>query len=98
MTFTQFCHQDAFLSKFTINNINYNCVEHYFTAGKPRIFCHFPTLEQIMKSTNPSKMKFLGRNIENFNKSLWEESGDILIKLPYLITTLSLSSELLTVQ
>lgn len=65
-TFSQWCP-----SKFTINNIEYNCAEQYMMAKKALLFRDKESYNKIMNSKDPSYQKQTGRKVKNFNADKW---------------------------
>lgn len=65
--------------KFTINDIEYNCVEQWMMAQKASMFGDDYIYEKIMRSTNPSEHKKLGRRVNGFSQHEWSKvSRDIV--------------------
>ena len=69
-----FYRSDAYLSNFysapmIIENVEYQCVEQFFTSEKARTFGDHITVSKIMDSDSPSEMKFLGRNTKGFSQT-----------------------------
>ena len=61
-----------FKRNFTINGVIYNCCEQYMMSCKSTLFKDEVALNKIMKSTNPYDQKSYGRNVEFFDKDVWE--------------------------
>jgi len=59
-------------SKFTIDNVEYNCCEQYMMAQKALMFNDLDSYTEIMKSTSPRQQKELGRSVKGFDKETWE--------------------------
>ena len=75
-----FYRSDAYMSNFyksplSINNIEYTCVEQYFTAEKARCFKDQITVNKIMKAEKPAEMKYLGKHTKGFNQQIWDEKA-----------------------
>lgn len=63
-------------TKFTDkDDIKYNCSEQYFMYYKCKTFDlnNILLLESILKETSPSKIKKHGREVKNFNDTIWKE-------------------------
>lgn len=58
---------------FTVRDIDYNCTEQYMMAQKSLLFGDEVTYHKIMAESDPRKQKKLGRQIQNFDKSLWDK-------------------------
>lgn len=63
-------HQTGFRDD---NNIYYANCEQYFMAQKAILFKDIVKKELIMKTSNPKNIKSYGRQVENFNETIWEE-------------------------
>lgn len=61
-------------SSFSINIDTYCCMEQYMMAEKARLFKDDETLEKIMGMKNPKEIKELGRQVKNFDESIWREN------------------------
>lgn len=73
-----------FSSPFTVNNIEYCCAEQYMMAEKARLFNDDETLEKILNTKDPKKMKQLGRSVKNFDVDSWiDNSLDIVVNGNY---------------
>ena len=75
---TIFYQRDAYLSNFfpsemSVKNSIYNCVEQYYCAEMAQKFNDQAFLSKILHSSNPSEMKFLAGNIDNFVLNKWEK-------------------------
>ena len=66
-------------SPMIINNIKYNCCEQYMMAMKATLFNDQQTLTKIMNVSDPKDHKQLGRQIKNFNQSLWDQNKKQII-------------------
>jgi ribA/ribD-fused uncharacterized protein len=58
-------------SEFTSNQKVYTCAEQYMMAEKARVFADGGIAKQIMKTSDPKKMKALGRKVKNFKNEVW---------------------------
>lgn len=68
------CFSQWYRSDFTVNfGIVYFCAEQYMMASKARLFNDEVTLGKIMKSTEPSEIQKLGREIANYDQQMWEQ-------------------------
>ncbi|MBI9010543.1 MAG: NADAR family protein [Tenericutes bacterium] len=70
---TKSCLSQWWKSKFSIDTYTYCCMEQYLMASKARLFNDEKTLEKIMKSSNPKKIKALGRRVKNFKEEIWKD-------------------------
>jgi ribA/ribD-fused uncharacterized protein len=67
------CLSQWWISKFTVDNIEYCCMEQYMMAQKARLFHDPDTLNKIMNCNEPKRIKELGRQVKNFSDSVWEK-------------------------
>ena len=79
-----FYRSDAYLSNFynapmTIENVEYQSVEQFFTAEKARTFGNNITVNKIMDSNSPSEMKFFGKNTKGFSQSIWDAKASTVM-------------------
>jgi hypothetical protein len=58
-------------SKFKINNIEFKTAEHYMMWHKALLFNDDKIAEMILEAENPDDVRWLGRQIKNFNESTW---------------------------
>jgi ribA/ribD-fused uncharacterized protein len=81
---TKTCLSQWWKSDFKIDNETYCCMEQYMMAEKARLFNDNEILEKIMQRNNPKQIKDLGRQIGNFDETLWAESRySIILKGNY---------------
>lgn len=52
---------------------NFTCSEQYFMFIKAKTFepTNIPLLNQILNETEPAKIKKLGRNVKNYDETIW---------------------------
>jgi len=55
-----------------------NC-EQWMMAGKARLFKDNRMLEQILKTTDPKKVKGLGRCVSKFNEDIWKANRERIV-------------------
>jgi ribA/ribD-fused uncharacterized protein len=67
-------------SKFTIDNVEYNCAEQYMMAKKADLFGDHEMWSAIMNSTSPREQKALGRGVANFNADVWNANCKRFVK------------------
>lgn len=61
---------------FILDEIEYGCAEQYMMAEKARLFGDVYALELILDSDDPAHQKQVGRQIENFSVSEWEDDDN----------------------
>lgn len=60
-------------SDFIEDGVKFNCCEHYMMYKKAMLFGDSEIASEILKETDPSKMKAYGRRIKNFDNAIWDE-------------------------
>lgn len=58
-------------SKFTIDNISFNCAEQWMMYSKALLFKDSDTSKKILLAKKPSLQKALGRTVKNFDQNVW---------------------------
>lgn len=61
-------------SRFTVDDVEYNCGEQYMMAEKARQSGDAASLAKIMNSTDPREMKDLGRGVTGFSAQRWSDT------------------------
>ena len=59
------------LSSFTVNLVEYNCVEQFMMASKARLFGDDSTLSAILSTDDPREHKLFGRQVRHFDNDTW---------------------------
>ena len=78
---TKACLSQWYESEFKVNEITYFTAEHYMMAEKAKLFNEMNIYNQILESEKQGKIKELGRQIKNFNQSIWDRHKyEIVIK------------------
>ncbi|XP_052102484.1 protein starmaker-like isoform X2 [Mytilus californianus] len=67
-------------SDFTVDGIKFNCAEQYMMYSKAILFGDKQTAEKILNTSDPRKQKDLGRLVENFDKSVWDDSCSVIVE------------------
>lgn len=81
---TKACLSQWWPSEFSVNGNLYVSAEHWMMAEKARLFDDEKILEKILSTRKPGAAKALGRQIERFNQSVWdEEKYDIVVRGSY---------------
>lgn len=60
---------------FTVEGITYLTSEHWMMAGKAHLFQDQESWEKILVTKHPHAAKKLGRQVRNFDHSVWMEHG-----------------------
>tara|TARA_R110002050_G_scaffold86536_3_gene183912 strand:- start:355 stop:534 length:180 start_codon:yes stop_codon:yes gene_type:complete len=58
------------MSTFTVDGVEYNCVEQYLMYQKAVLFKDDEAAAQIMEADKPGKQKKLGRGVRGFNEKV----------------------------
>jgi ribA/ribD-fused uncharacterized protein len=58
-------------SHFTIDGVEYNCVEQRMMAAKAQLFGDRETLAKIMASPYPKAQKAFGRKVRGYDDAVW---------------------------
>ncbi|CAA7196498.1 NADAR family protein [Chryseobacterium potabilaquae] len=77
---TKSCFSQWFPCPFIKEGITYKTAEHYMMAKKAKLFEDNQTLQDILKSDSPNQAKNLGRKVENFDFSIWDEHKYEIVK------------------
>jgi ribA/ribD-fused uncharacterized protein len=70
---TKTCFSQWWMAPFEVDGITYPTAEHWMMAGKARLFNDTPIVERILQANTPKDVKQLGREIQNFDPSVWDE-------------------------
>lgn len=71
---TNACFSQWYPANFTEDGISYNCAEQYMMAQKALLFDDKEVFDQIIKESDPGKIKKLGRLVKNFDEKIWSEN------------------------
>lgn len=72
-TITKSCFSQWYPATFTEENTLYKTAEHYMMAGKARLFKDEKALAKILAAEHPGDAKKIGRQVKNFEPSVWHE-------------------------
>ena len=67
-TFSNWCP-----SKFTLEGVNFRCVEQYMMWKKAKLFNDEESAKLILEASNPRDQKALGRTVKNFDTETWND-------------------------
>ncbi len=68
-----------YLSDFTIDNIKFSSIEQYMMYNKAIYMQDEEVANKILKTNDVAKIKQLGREVTNYNESLWNGIRQIVI-------------------
>lgn len=74
----------SFLSQWTYTEFSdgeqtYNCCEQYMMYQKAKLFNDKETANMIMLSKTPREQKALGRQVKNFDLSIWNKNKEQIV-------------------
>lgn len=61
------------------NGVTYITCEQFMMAHKALLFKDKKAYDLIMKTSNPKKCKEYGREVENFDKEIWDEYAKLIV-------------------
>lgn len=61
------------------NGIEYNCCEQYMMYQKAILFKDYDTATKILLSSIPREQKDLGRQVKNFNQTIWDKEKENIV-------------------
>ncbi|MCD6068605.1 MAG: hypothetical protein K0S33_3431 [Bacteroidetes bacterium] len=68
------CMSQWWPAAFRDGMVEYKTAEHYMMAGKARLFEDELIFEKIIAKESPKDVKDLGRQIKNFDPSIWDQN------------------------
>ena len=74
------CFSQWWMCNFVIDNITYCCAEQYMMVEKARTFQDNAALQKIMKAKHPKQMKEFGRQVNNFDETIWNNNCYSIVK------------------
>ena len=60
---------------FTVNGVHYTCSEQYIQHTKAILFKDYVTAKKILNATTALECKTLSKEIDNYDKTTWENSA-----------------------
>lgn len=82
---TKACLSQWYPCVFTDDTRQYHSAEQYMMSEKALLMKDFPVRDQILNTTDPKKIKSLGRSVRNFNQKLWDSNkSEIVIQGNFL--------------
>lgn len=74
------CLSQWFPCSFAVEGKNYTTAEQYMMAEKARLFGDEGIRQQILRETDPMACKRLGRQVQQFDKDVWDaRCGEIVV-------------------
>ena len=68
-----------FLSKFIVDNISFSSIEQYMMYKKAEVFGDDSIMKEIMSTDDVGKIKAFGRQVHNYNNTVWNRMRQIII-------------------
>lgn len=68
-----------YLSDFQIDGIIFSSMEQYMMYKKATLFYDMKTAEEILKTTNVSEIKALGRKVMNYDDIIWNGRRQVIV-------------------
>lgn len=65
------CFSQWWLSSFEVDKVIYKTAEHWMMAKKAELFNDNEILTKIIKANSPAEAKKLGREVKNYNDTVW---------------------------
>ena len=67
------------LSDFFIDGIKFSSLEQYMMYQKAMLFKDISTAGKILLTKNPAEIKSLGREVKNYNDTMWNGMRQLLV-------------------
>ena len=67
------------ISPFSVDLVDYTCVEQYMMASKARLFSDDSALSAILATDDPREQKPIGRQVRNFDHNLWRRHCENIV-------------------
>lgn len=77
---TKSCFSQWWEGTFTIDGIIYKTAEHWMMAEKARLFEDEEIRERIILCEKPGEAKALGREVRNFDPTIWEAERFAIVR------------------
>jgi ribA/ribD-fused uncharacterized protein len=65
------CFSQWWLSSFEVDKVTYKTAEHWMMAKKAELFKDDKILDKILQAKSPAEAKKFGREVKNYNETLW---------------------------
>lgn len=77
---TKTCFSQWWMSSFNVDGMEYKSAEHFMMAKKAELFDDFEIMNKIIDANSPADVKKLGREVRNYNESIWAENRYKIVK------------------
>tara|TARA_Y100000591_G_C21638812_1_gene596722 strand:- start:181 stop:666 length:486 start_codon:yes stop_codon:yes gene_type:complete len=68
-----------YFSKFSYENITFNCCEQFMMYYKALLFDDIETAKMILEEKNPRQQKALGRKVSGFDEKKWSNVKESIV-------------------
>ena len=65
------CFSQWWLSSFEVDKVTYKTAEHWMMAKKAELFKDDKILDKILQAKSPAEAKKFGREVKNYNETIW---------------------------
>lgn len=79
-TITKTCFSQWWKCGFNVDGIEYKSAEHFMMAKKAELFDDLEVRNKIINANSPAAVKKLGREVRNYNDSIWAEKRYEIVK------------------
>ena len=79
-TITRTCLSQWWMSSIKVDGIEYKSAEHFMMAKKAALFGDFEIINKIIKANSPVDVKKSGREVKNYDDSIWLENRYEIVK------------------
>lgn len=73
------CFSQWWQQAFTVDGVHYKTAEHYMMAQKALLFGDEASYQGILASKTPAEAKKIGREVANFDETLWDSKRDEIV-------------------
>lgn len=77
---TKSCLSQWWEAPFLVDNASYKTAEHYMMAQKAKLFNDDSAYHKIITCKTPAEAKKIGREVLNFDQSIWEAERFSIVK------------------
>ncbi|WP_370277665.1 NADAR family protein [Flavobacterium sp. J27] len=78
---TASCFSQWWIAPFEVEGVVYPSAEHWMMAQKAMLFDDLEQYKRIIEAKSPAEAKAIGRQVHNFNQTIWlEKRGEIVIQ------------------
>ena len=67
------------MTPFTVDQVTYCSAEQFMMAKKAELFSDTEVYNLIMQTDDPKEIKKLGRQVKNFDETIWNDNGYYIV-------------------